>query len=108
MKRAIVGVLASALLAGCCAPPKAVLPAGEDADRLEAAIARRGQCDLPAESTPPAAPCLDVLSDCMATGAKIGETCALFSLFIACAYAKGGHSGDCNFSDVLARIWAKD
>ena len=108
MKRAIVGVLASALLAGCCAPPKAVLPAGEDADRLEAAIARRGQSDFPTEPTPPTGKGMSLLGDCLTTGAKIGETCVLLSVMVVWACAKGDHPDDGNFGDALGRIWSND
>jgi hypothetical protein len=90
MKRSLVAAALTAALvvSGCAAPQQALVPPGEDPNRLAEAIARRGRGDGPEGIDPPGS---SLIGDCLKTTVKVSETCALLALLVAYCVAPGQH-----------------
>ena len=117
MRFPILPILFLALNLSGCAQHNIVLPPGEDAVGLEAAIASKGSRAPQPEAD---VPHRNVIGPVLETGAKVGETCAVIGTAAAYAVARrpcsgigsaaddssGGHSN--GVSDRLHEIWSEE
>jgi hypothetical protein len=83
MRFSILPIFLLAIILSGCAQNRELLPPGEDADRLAAAIAHKGS--EPPQTDDSNVPNRNVIGPVLKTGAKVGETCAVIGT--AAAYA---------------------